>query len=45
MITIENFNEGEKQVKVRRREGRRGGKDWDELVEEREIKVTKARCY
>ena len=30
-------------MKVRKGEGRRGGKDRDELAEEREIKVTKSR--
>jgi len=30
-------------VKVRKGEGRRGGKYRDELVEEREIKVTKSK--
>jgi len=42
-MTIANLNEGEKQVKVRKGEGRRGGKYRDELVEEREIKVTKSK--
>ena len=42
-ITIENLNEAEKRVKVRRGEGRRVGKGRDELVEERDIKVTEAK--
>jgi len=42
-ITIENLNEVEKQVNVRRGQGRTGGKGRDQLGEEREIKFTEAR--